>query len=129
VSLGWLASGRSLGGLALHAPMDRTEALRLWTEGSAWFSGDETHKGRIEAGRLADLAVLSADYFAIPEPEIGRLESVLTVVDGRIVHAGAEFAPLAPALPPASPSWSPAAPRTQADTAAPRAAGCACAAV
>lgn len=129
VSLGWLASGRSLGGLALHAPMDRTEALRLWTEGSAWFSGDESNKGRIEAGRLADLAVLSADYFAVPEAEIGRLESVLTVVDGRIVHAGAEFASLAPALPPASPSWSPVAPRTRADTAAPRAAGCGCAGV
>lgn len=127
VSLGWLVSGRSLGGLALHAPMDRTEALRLWTEGSAWFSGDEAAKGRIEVGRLADLAVLSADYFVIPDGEIGRLESVLTVVDGRVVHAAAELAPLAPALPPASPSWSPVEPRAEAETAASRPVGCACA--
>jgi predicted amidohydrolase YtcJ len=126
VALAWLATGRSVGGLALHAPLERSDALRLWTEGSAWFSGEEEQKGRIASGRLADLAVLSADYFAVPDAEIAKLESVLTVVGGRIVHGAAEFASLAPPLPPASPSWSPLhLPRETA--AAPVADGCPCA--
>ncbi len=110
VSLKWLVSGRTVGGLKLYDVrnrLDRTTALRLYTEGSAWFSGDEGLKGRIAAGRLADLAVLSADYFAVPEEEIGGIESLLTVMGGRIVHGAGEFTSLAPPLPPASPGWSP----------------------
>jgi predicted amidohydrolase YtcJ len=131
VALAWLVTGKSLGGLAMTPPalrMDRTEALRLWTEGSAWFSGEESEKGRLAPGRLADLAVLSADYFVVPESEIARLASVLTVVGGRVVHASDEFAALAPALPPPSPSWSPnAAPPADALGPVARASGCPCA--
>jgi hypothetical protein len=58
-------------------------------------------------GQLADVAVLSADYFAIPEEEIKRLESVLTIVGGNVVYATDVFAPLAPPPLPVSPSWSP----------------------
>src|SRR6202040_912245 len=54
-----------------------------------------------------DLAVLSADYFSIPEEEIKRLESVLTIVGGKIVYATEEFSKLAPPALPVSPSWSP----------------------
>jgi predicted amidohydrolase YtcJ len=130
VALSWLVTGRTVGGLELAPPsrrLDRAGALRLWTEGSAWFSGEEGVKGRIEAGRLADLAVLSADYFAVPDDEIARIESVLTVVGGRVVHGAGDFAALAPPLPPPGPSWSPhadeAAPPT-AEAPAPR--GCPC---
>jgi len=99
-----------VGGLALYDEknrLSRTAALRLYTEGSSWFSGDEGQKGRIAAGQLADLAVLSADYFTVPEQEIRNIEAVLTIMGGKIVHASGDFAPLAPPLPPASPDWSP----------------------
>ncbi|ATB37038.1 amidohydrolase [Cystobacter fuscus] len=110
VSLYWLVTGKTVGGTALYpAPnrMSREEALRLYTNGSAWFSGEERDKGIIAEGMLADLAVLSADYFSVPEEQIKHLESVLTIVDGKVVHGAGAFGPLAPPLPPVSPDWSP----------------------
>jgi predicted amidohydrolase YtcJ len=110
LTLSWLVTGKTLGGLAALSSknrLDRTEALRLHTAGSAWFSGEEDAKGTIAPGRYADFAVLSADYFSIPEDEIRGIESLLTVVDGRIVHGAGAFASLAPPAPKASPSWSP----------------------
>src|SRR5207249_3226847 len=77
------------------------------TAGSAWFSGEEGKKGAVAAGQLADLAVLSADYFSVPEEEIKRIESVLTVVGGKVVYGSGEFERLAPPAPPVSPDWSP----------------------
>jgi hypothetical protein len=53
------------------------------------------------------LAVLSADYFSIPDEEIKQLESVLTIVGGKIVYATQEFSKLAPPTLPVSSSWSP----------------------
>lgn len=111
VSLYWLTAGRTLGGLELYPEsqrLERARALGLWTKGSAWFSGEDDRKGAIRAGEYADLAVLSADYFSIPEEEIKDLHSVLTLVGGKVVHGGGEFEALAPPLPPASPDWSPA---------------------
>jgi predicted amidohydrolase YtcJ len=110
VSLSWLVSGRTVGGLALYDEKNRlcrNTALRLYTEGSAWFSGDDGKKGRITAGQLADLAVLSADYFTVPEEEIKGIEALLTIMDGKIVHGSGDFANLAPPLPPVSPDWAP----------------------
>ena len=110
VSLWWLVSGRTLGGMELYPPenrLDRETALRLWTEGSAWFSTEADKKGRIAPGRLADLVVLSDDYFAVAEPDIRHLESMLTVVGGRVVHGSGDYQGLAPPLPPVAPDWSP----------------------
>lgn len=110
VSLYWLVSGRTVGGLSLYDAsnrLDRSTALRLYSEGSSWFSGDEDKKGRIAVGQLADLAVLSADYFTVPEEEIKSIEAVLTVMGGRVVYGAGEFGVLAPPLPPVSPDWSP----------------------
>jgi hypothetical protein len=110
VSLYWLVSGKTVGGLALYDEknrLSRSTALRLYTEGSSWFSGDDGKKGRIAEGQLADLAVLSADYFKVPEDEIKGIEAVLTIMDGKIVHGSDEFANLAPPLPPVSPDWAP----------------------
>jgi hypothetical protein len=53
------------------------------------------------------LAVLSADYFSVPEEEIKRIEAVLTMMNGKVVYAAGEFANLSPPPPPASPDWSP----------------------
>ena len=110
VSLYWLSSGRTLGGMRLYPErnrVDRTEALRLWTAGSAWFSGEQDVKGTLQAGRYADVAVLSDDYFAVPEEAIKDIVSVLTIVGGRPVHGAGDFRDLAPPLPPPSPDWSP----------------------
>jgi predicted amidohydrolase YtcJ len=110
VSLYWMTAGRTVGGTLLYPEanrLDRAEALRRYTLGSAWFSGEEHKKGTLAPGQLADMAVLSADYFSVPDDEIKRIESVLTLVDGKIVHASDDFAPLAPPPIPVLPEWSP----------------------
>jgi predicted amidohydrolase YtcJ len=110
VSLFWLISGKTVGGLSLYDEknrLSRTTALRLYTEGSSWFSGDDGKKGRIAAGQLADLAVLSADYFKVSEEEIKGIEAVLTIMGGKVVHGTEEYGNLAPPLPPVSPDWAP----------------------
>ncbi len=110
VALHWLVTGRTVGDLTLYpaaSRLDRETALRLYTEGSAWFSNEAGKKGRLQAGQLADVAVLSDDYLRVPEAEIKHIESVLTIVGGRIVHGAGEFRDLAPPLPKASPDWSP----------------------
>ena len=110
VCLYWLSTGKTLGGLALYDEqnlIDRQTALHLWCKGSAWFSGEQTRKGALIAGELADLAVLSDDYFQVEPENIQWIESVLTVLGGRVVYAAAEFKHDDPALPPASPDWSP----------------------
>ena len=110
VTLYWLVSGKTLGGGLLYPDsnrLDRTQALRLMTQGSAWFSSEQDKKGTLGPGQLADLAVLSADYFSVPEETIKQLESVLTVIGGQVVHGAGDFAKLAPPLPPSSPDWSP----------------------
>lgn len=110
VALYWLVSGRTLGGLQMYGEdnrLEREEALQLWTHGSAWFSTEQTRKGRLAPGQFADCALLSADYFAVAEDDIPGITSVLTVVGGRIVHGTGPFAPHAPALPAPMPDWSP----------------------
>jgi predicted amidohydrolase YtcJ len=110
VSLSWLVTGKTVGGLKLYPAsqtLDREQALRLWTEANAWFSGEGGKKGRIEVGQLADLAVLSDDFFKVPEDRISDITSVLTLLGGRPVHASGDFSDLAPPLPRAMPDWSP----------------------
>jgi len=110
VSLSWLVTGKTVGGLSLYPAsntVDRETALRMWTEANTWFSTEQGKKGQIAPGQLADLAVLSADYFTVPAETIQDLSSVLTLVGGKPVHGDAEFKDLAPTLPPAMPDWSP----------------------
>jgi hypothetical protein len=110
LSLYWLITGKTVGGLSLYPlenRMDREEALKLYTMGSSWFSTEDGRKGELAPGQLADLAILSGDYFSIPEEEIKHLESVLTIVGGKIVYASDEFSKLAPPPLPVSPDWTP----------------------
>ncbi len=112
VSLYWLISGRTVGGTQIYSGancLERMEALRMWTVGSSWFSSDDGKKGALVPGQLADCAVLSADYFSIPEEDIKGLESVLTLVGGKPVYAAAEFSDLSPPPLPVNPEWSPVA--------------------
>ncbi len=110
LSLYWIVSGKSVGGTPLLSTanrLDRAKALELYTVGSAWFSGEEDVKGRIAPGQYADMALLSADYFTVPEEQIRRIESVLTITGGTPVYAAGPFAALVPALAPILPAWSP----------------------
>ena len=111
VSLAWLITGMTVGGLRLYPQrncLDRETALRMWTEKVTWFSNEEGRKGRIEAGQFADLIVPDRDFFACAESEIAGISSELTVVGGRIVYGAGDFKALdGAAPPPAMPDWSP----------------------
>jgi predicted amidohydrolase YtcJ len=110
VSLHWLHTGETLGGLVTNGPrnrLTREKALELYTVGSAWMSGDAGKKGAIAVGQFADFALLSADYLTVPAPEIKRIESVLTIVGGKIVYAAGPFENLAPPPLHVAPEWSP----------------------
>lgn len=110
MSLYWLVAGKTVGGATIYPRenrVDRITALRLWTESNTWFSNEEHKKGAIKVGRLADVAVLTDDYLNVPEDKIKNLASVLTVLNGSVVHGDGPFSKLAPPLPPASPDWSP----------------------
>src|SRR6202020_2011061 len=89
LSLYWLITVNTICGLGLYPEenrLNRDEALKLYTMGTSWFSTEDGKKGALAPGQLADLAVLSDDYFSIPEEEIKRLESVLTIVGGKVVY-------------------------------------------
>lgn len=110
VAFSWLISGRTVGGLALYGDdnlLEREEALRLLTAGSARFSGEDDVKGIIAPGRYADFALLSRDCMRIDEGQVRGTTSLLTVTGGGIVHAAEEFKPLGPPDLPVSPDWSP----------------------
>jgi predicted amidohydrolase YtcJ len=113
LSLYWMVTGSTIGGTQIAAPesrLSREEALRLYTVGSAWFSGEEELKGRIAPGQYADFAILSDDYLKVPDEGIRTIASVLTVTGGDVVYATEPFAELAPnAIPPVTPAWSPVA--------------------
>ncbi|MFJ8601887.1 amidohydrolase [Streptomyces shenzhenensis] len=112
VALHWLVGGLGVGGLVLRPRsnrVDRQTALRMFTRAGAELTGEAEVKGVLRPGCYADLAVLSDDYFTVPEPEIAHIESLLTVTGGRIVYAAGEYEGLDEELPPVSPGWSPVA--------------------
>jgi predicted amidohydrolase YtcJ len=94
LSLFYMTTGRNLAGTLTNdgQQISRTEALRLYTEGAAWFSFDEQDVGSFVEGKYADLAVLSDDYLTVTDQKIRKVESILTMVGGKIVHATAPFA-------------------------------------
>ncbi|WP_341964543.1 amidohydrolase [Pseudomonas sp. RC10] len=109
-SLYWMVSGRTVGGLELYPEgLSREAALELFTRGSAWFSSEQGKKGQIKVGQLADVVALSQNFFSVPEESIKWIESVLTIVDGKVVYATEEFDDLAPPSVPVLPDWSPVA--------------------
>ncbi len=111
VSLAWLITGRTVGGLRLYPQrncLDRETALRMWTENVTWFSNEVGKKGQIKVGQFADLVVPDRDFFACAESDIADTTSELTMVGGKIVYAAGMFTDLDEApIPPAMPDWSP----------------------
>ncbi|MEM8876674.1 MAG: amidohydrolase [Pseudomonadota bacterium] len=110
-SIQWMTTGLSRGGLPMYDDanlLTRDEALRLWTTGSAWFTGDAGRKGAITPGQLADFTVLDRDYFAVTDAEIAKLKADLTVANGEVVYGAGAFATQdLTHVPPISPDWSP----------------------
>jgi predicted amidohydrolase YtcJ len=87
----YMVTGKNSAGEMINPgqQLTRMEALRLYTSENGWFTHEEAKLGTIEAGKLADLAVLSADYFdpaRVGDEAIKQLKSVLTIVDGKVVH-------------------------------------------
>ncbi|MFF3547580.1 amidohydrolase [Streptomyces platensis] len=112
IALHWLVSGRTVGDLTVRPPqnrVDRETALAMYTTAGAALTGEQDVKGVLRPGCYGDLAVLSDDYFTVPERDIPHIESLLTVVGGRIVHAAAEYEEMDEELPAVSPAWSPVA--------------------
>ena len=98
IALQWMLDGKTVAGVATRDATEtptREQALRIYTQGSAWFAHEEDRRGSLEVGKLADLAVLSEDFFALPVERIGALESILTVVGGRVVYGAGPYAGLA----------------------------------
>jgi predicted amidohydrolase YtcJ len=109
-SVYWAASGKTAGGLKIWQDRDvlsRFQALKLMTAGSAWMSGEENAKGQLRKGQYADLAILPRDYFTMDIEQVKNLESVLTIVNGKVVYGAGEYQSLTPKLPDVMPSWSP----------------------
>jgi len=96
LSLFYMTTGRNLAGMLTNESqkISRLEALRLYTEGAAWFSFDDRMFGSFLEGKYADLAVLSEDYLTAPEDRIRKIEAVLTLVGGKVVHSSGAISPL-----------------------------------
>jgi predicted amidohydrolase YtcJ len=62
------------------------EAVRAYTSGSAYAEFQESVKGTITPGKLADLVILSRDIFKIDPNEIDKVRVVMTIMDGRVVY-------------------------------------------
>jgi predicted amidohydrolase YtcJ len=93
LSLFYMTTGRNLAGVLTNdgQQVTRLEALRLYTEGAAWFSFDDDQVGSFVEGKFADLAVLNQDYLTVSEEALRRTESLLTLVGGVVVHAQPPF--------------------------------------
>jgi predicted amidohydrolase YtcJ len=94
VSLRWLLDGKTISGATTRGPDElpsRLDALRMYTMNSAWMTFDENERGSLEVGKLADLAVLDQDYMTVPIHDIAEIESVLTIVGGKVVYAASPF--------------------------------------
>jgi predicted amidohydrolase YtcJ len=91
----WFLVGSKNGSGARRGPEQtptREDALRAYTIGSAWFSFDESKRGSLEPGKIADLAILSKDYMTVPLDQIESMESLFTMVGGKIVYAAGPYA-------------------------------------
>ncbi|RXT29442.1 transcriptional regulator [Rhizobium leguminosarum] len=110
VGISWMVSGKSVSGseiLAKDNRLSRAEALKLFTNGAAWFMNTESEMGVIAPGYLADFVVLDRDYFTVSEDQIKSISSVLTIMDGKVVFGAQDYRALSPKLPEILPAWSP----------------------
>lgn len=93
-SIWWLVTGGTLDGVGMRSMehrMDRMQALAAYTRDAAWFTGEQSHRGRIRAGFDADLCVPTLDPLECADDELRDIRSDLTIVDGRITHDSGAF--------------------------------------
>lgn len=88
----YMVTGKNSAGRLINPgqTLTREESLRMWTANNGWFFREEDHLGSIEVGKLADLVVLSNDYLdakKVPDEEIRKLTSLLTMEGGKVVHS------------------------------------------
>ena len=101
VALQWYLDGTTIGGVQTRGETEapsRRQALEMYTRNSAFMANDDDRRGTLEPGKLADLAVLSADYLAAPVKDVGKIRSLLTMVGGNVVYAAPPFAALEPSV-------------------------------
>jgi predicted amidohydrolase YtcJ len=106
----WAVTGKTVGGTQLYGEdntLDRETALRLFTKGSAWFSGEEKVKGSIAPGELADFVILNQDIFEVPAEKLPETAAEMTVVNGEVQYASDRYPQFAPPKTKAIPDWSP----------------------
>ena len=98
LSLFFVTTGQTLlpgdEGVPPEERLTRLQALRSYTSDCAWFLDLDGKVGSLETGKYADLIVLDKDYFTVPDSEIWKIQSLLTVVDGRVVYGAGEYAGL-----------------------------------
>jgi predicted amidohydrolase YtcJ len=87
VNFATIVSGKNLAGQQILGDQTLTRQEMMWlaTVANKWFIWEDD-LGSIETGNHGDVAVLDRDFFAVPEDDIKRTRSVLTVVGGKIVH-------------------------------------------
>jgi predicted amidohydrolase YtcJ len=94
VSLQWYLDGTTIGGVKTRGEEEapsRRQALEMYTKNTAFAANEDDKRGTLEPGKLADLAVLSADYLTAPVNEIGKTKSLLTMIGGNVVYAAGPF--------------------------------------
>lgn len=87
-------TGKTAGGMPIWQGGDllsRHEALKLITTGPAWMSGEEKVKGTLQRGQYADFVVLPEDVFTVDAERIKRMESVPTVVNGKVIYGAGPY--------------------------------------
>ncbi|MEO6980991.1 MAG: amidohydrolase [Mucilaginibacter sp.] len=110
MAINWLLTGKTIGGMQFwpkEQVLDKFTALKIYTSGSAWFSGEQKAKGKLVKGMYADMVILSDDYFNASPEKIKHIAALMTVVNGKVVYATGKYAGLSPSIPEVIPAWSP----------------------
>jgi hypothetical protein len=86
-TLYWAVTGKMVGGKVVNKyPISREDALIAHTRSNAYMVFRENDLGSIQAGKLADLVVIDKDYLTVPADQIREIQSVMTIVGGKIVY-------------------------------------------
>lgn len=91
----WLVTGGTLDGAGTRAERHRISpeaAVAAYTRDAAWFTGEQSHRGRLLPGYDADLCVPTLDPFACSGDELRNILSDLTIMGGRITHGSGDLA-------------------------------------
>ncbi|HMI04067.1 MAG TPA: amidohydrolase [Pedobacter sp.] len=110
MAIHWLLTGKTIGGMQFWPKdqvLDKFTALKLYTSGSAWVSGEEKVKGKLVKGMYADFSILTDDYFSVPADKVRTIESELTVVNGKVVYATGNYKQFDVPETPVIPEWAP----------------------